>query len=576
MLYFNASSDTLGDALFELTAGSSTPTPVDPTGSVLSHLSGDDSAFHEFDGSLYFNEASVALSDDTLFKLDTSGTLTPLTFNNKTADEALQGAGEFGGFTDFAGSTYFVATTQSEGTQLFKLDAAGITEITDVSGGAFDANLVSGFVQYAGSVFFDAYNSTGGDDPYKLDANGTLTAIEPGILSGAGVNGGFQVFGGNLYFYANDSSYLHAQLIALDDNTTNGITFQAYDVNLGEGTNSFTSTPTVFGVGPPCFARGTRILTDCGAVAVERLEVGHRLVTASGGLRPIQWLGHRAFDDCRRHPNPRAVWPVRVSAGAFGDAQPSRDLWLSPDHSVAVEGALIPIRFLINGRSIAQVETATVEYWHVELDEHDILIAEGLTAESYLDTGNRGAFLNGGAFIEAHPEFEPKHWRETCLPLLAKRSEIAPAKARVLARLFEQGHELTREADAYVVADGQRIDPIRLSETRLAFALPAGCEAVVLKSNTFIPAHALAESKDERELGLCVARLQVDGDEVALEDATLSAPGWHGPERKDGRFQRRWTRGEVSLPAGARLALIDLAGLGHYWRVPAEALARVA
>ena len=327
---------------------------------------------------------------------------------------------------------------------------------------------------------------------------------------------------------------------------------------------------------PPCFATGTWILTDCGAVAVENLAIGDRLITQFGAARPIKWIGHRPLD-CSRHPNPRNVWPVRVAAGAFGDAQPSRDLRLSAGHAVAVDGALIPIRFLINGRSIAQVETATVEYWHVELDEHDVLIAEGLPAQSYLDTGNRGAFVNGGAFIEAHPDFEPKHWRETCLPLLGTRCEIAPAKARVLARLFEQGHELTREADAHVAADGRRIEPIRLSETRLAFALPAGRESVVLKSNAFIPAHALAESGDERELGLCVARLQIDGDDIVLEDEALAAFGWHRPEREAGRFQRRWTRGEVLLPAGTRLVLIDLAGRGHYWREPSPvAISRVA
>ena len=166
--------------------------------------------------------------------------------------------------------------------------------------------------------------------------------------------------------------------------------------------------------------------------------------------------------DCRRHRDPCAVWPVRVAAGAFGEQQPSRDLWLSPGHCVAADGVLIPIRYLMNGRSIAQVETATVEYWHIELDEHDILLAEGLPAESYLDCGNRSAFVNGGAFIEANPDFEPKDWRATCLPLVKQGSEVAKAKTRLLARVFEEGHELTREADAHVLADGRRIEPIRL------------------------------------------------------------------------------------------------------------------
>ena len=125
---------------------------------------------------------------------------------------------------------------------------------------------------------------------------------------------------------------------------------------------------------------------------------------------------------------------------------------------------------------------------------------------------------------------------------------------------------MTRGADAHVLADGRRIEPIWLSETRLAFALPEGCPSLILKSNTFVPAHTRAESFDDRELGLCVARLQIDGDEVALEDATPFARDWFGPETEEGKFVRRWTRGEALLPAGARLAMVDLAGHGYYWR----------
>ena len=328
---------------------------------------------------------------------------------------------------------------------------------------------------------------------------------------------------------------------------------------------------------PPCYCRGSLILTDHGEVAVEDLAIGGRVVTASGETRPVKWLGHRALD-CRRHRDPGAVWPVRVAAGAFGERQPARDLWLSPGHCVAVDGALIPIRFLLNGHSIAQVETDSVEYWHVELDEHDILLAQGLPAELYLDCGNRAAFANGGAFIEAHPDFEPKHWQDTCLPHVTEGPRVAEAKARLLARLFGEGHELTREADAHILADGRRIEPMRLSKTRLGFAFPADCQSLVLKSNTFVPTHTRAESSDDRELGLCVARLQIDGDDVALEDATLSPHGWHGRETDDeGRFARRWTRGEVLLPVGARLALVELAGHGYYWRKPSlEPIAQTA
>jgi hypothetical protein len=89
---------------------------------------------------------------------------------------------------------------------------------------------------------------------------------------------------------------------------------------------------------------------------------------------------------------------VRVAAHAFGADRPHRTLWLSPDHAVflADQAALVPIRYLLNGSTVAQVPMAEVTYWHVELDRHAVLLADGLPAESYLDTGNRAGFANAG------------------------------------------------------------------------------------------------------------------------------------------------------------------------------------
>jgi hypothetical protein len=107
-------------------------------------------------------------------------------------------------------------------------------------------------------------------------------------------------------------------------------------------------------------------------------------------LLPVKWIGSQSIE-CGGHPDPIRVWPVRIAAGAFGADVPGRDLLLSPDHAVFVDGALIPVRYLLNGASIAQVQCDAVDYFHVELSEHGVLIADGLPAESYLDTGNRSA-----------------------------------------------------------------------------------------------------------------------------------------------------------------------------------------
>ena len=169
----------------------------------------------------------------------------------------------------------------------------------------------------------------------------------------------------------------------------------------------------------PCFAEGTCIATESGPVAIETLALGDVVLTATGGGPAIvRWLGHRSVD-CARHPRPKDVWPVRVRAGAFGNRQPHRDLYLSPDHAVFVDDVLIPVKYLINGTSIAQTPVEQVTYYHVELQEHSILLAEGLPAESYLDTGDRSNFANNDGPIALYPDFASRIWdAEGCAPLV--------------------------------------------------------------------------------------------------------------------------------------------------------------
>jgi Hint domain len=182
-----------------------------------------------------------------------------------------------------------------------------------------------------------------------------------------------------------------------------------------------------------CFAAGTRIATPEGLVPVEDLREGDSVTTLDGVGRVV-WAGRRAVD-CARHPRPDSVWPVRVSAGAFGPGAPARDVYLSPDHAVYVDGVLIPVKRLVNGRSIAQVERASVIYHHIELERHDIVLAEGLPAESYLDTGDRADFGTEAGVIRLHPTFESAPawlWEtEGAAPLVQSGPVLERARGRL-------------------------------------------------------------------------------------------------------------------------------------------------
>ncbi|MDA8249199.1 MAG: Hint domain-containing protein, partial [Rhodospirillales bacterium] len=306
-----------------------------------------------------------------------------------------------------------------------------------------------------------------------------------------------------------------------------------------------------------CYRAGTRIATARGEVKIEHLRRGDLIRTLSGRFVRALWLGRRRID-CRRLARPEQAWPVRVAAHAFAPGQPARDLYLSPDHAVFVDGALVPVRYLVNGASIAQRPVGRVEYWHVELPAHDVVLAEGLPAESYLDTGNRAAFAGIRYRRPLPPAAALRLWRRrACAPLLASGPALAALHARLLARAGSLGHALTGSPALRVLADGR---PARgLGEGR--FRLPSGTREVRVLSRSFVPAHLAGPGGDARRLGVAVAQVRLDGAALALDDARL-ARGWYAPEAG-----WRWTGGEAVIAAeGAREIALSVAIAGRYWR----------
>lgn len=156
-----------------------------------------------------------------------------------------------------------------------------------------------------------------------------------------------------------------------------------------------------------CYARGTRIRTSRGEVKVEELAIGDLAITASGACKPVKWIGRRSYDE-RFCAGNHLIPPVRFEAGAITDGVPARALFVSPGHGMFVEGILVPAWRLINGVTITQEKHfRVIEYFHVELDEHDILLAENCPAESFHGEEHRGQFHNAAEFHALYRDAVP-------------------------------------------------------------------------------------------------------------------------------------------------------------------------
>ncbi len=309
-----------------------------------------------------------------------------------------------------------------------------------------------------------------------------------------------------------------------------------------------------------CFAAGTRLRTPRGEIRVEALRAGRdSVLTAAGRVAAIRWIGARTIS-VARHPSPERVMPVRVARGALGPGQPVRDLVLSPDHAVFLDGVLIPVRLLVNGRSIARVPVARVRYLHVELSCHDVILAEGLPVETYLDTGNRAAVTGAGHGRRGGEAVARRLWaRRGCAPLVESGPGLIAARRRVLTRAVSLGHLLTEDAALEVLADTEPV-PARERGGRWEATLPPGVRRLRLRSRWYVPAEVIPEATDPRRLGVAVARLWIDGRDAALDGPVLRE-GWHAPER-----HWRWTAGDAVIDVGgARHLAFRTAITGRYW-----------
>ncbi len=391
---------------------------------------------------------------------------------------------------------------------------ATVADVLEFGAGASIGNI--GDSGFQGIIGFDHFSFASGA---SASAAGTVTAFDAGQTIAGFALGDTLVLDG---FVANPTDATYVSGIGLELTGSSAITLDITGSGLGNhfavSNDGFSNTTIT--LNPPCFAEGTCILTEQGDVAVEHLRLGDTVVLADGRTAPIIWLGHRRID-LTRHAQPEQARPILIEAGAIADGVPARDLLVSPDHALYLDKHLIPAKTLINGATIRQIAARSVTYYHVELPAHAVLYAEATPAESYLETGNRGAFEDNGGALSLHPDFaQSRREAESCARFAVDGLVVERVRSRILDRA---GIATTS-------------DPA----TRIRHR-PDG--AAVIESQSAIAGHIMPDPRDCRCLGIKIATLTIGGVSIPL-DHPLLVQGWHACEPGG-----RWTDGAAVIPA---------------------------
>jgi hypothetical protein len=311
-----------------------------------------------------------------------------------TPDDYAEDVGQF--TVDFSQlATTGTITVVDQLPVLSNADVAGVTGGDPIEGVLESVDTTAVTPYGLGTAVISDIDTTTGDPP-AAGTDSYPTTYTADIL---GINSAGQILVGvEPYVSATDGDPYQGQYAILSDTSLDesGVPVSEY----GTTTDLTFTNPSA---DLPCFAAGTRIGTGTGDVAGEAIAAGDIVRTISGVLRPVVWVGHRTVD-ISRHPRPELVRPILIEAGAVADAAPARDLVVSPDHALFVDGVLIPAKYLVNDVTIRVLDVPSITYHHIELAEHDVVLAENLPAETFLDTGNRDNFA-GSPVVAAHPDF---------------------------------------------------------------------------------------------------------------------------------------------------------------------------
>ncbi|MFT8483158.1 MAG: Hint domain-containing protein [Gluconobacter cerinus] len=355
--------------------------------------------------------------------------------------------------------------------------------------------------------------------------------------------------------------------------------------NVGYTLASDTSGDLVYEV---CFLADTLIAGPNGNIAVQDLAPGDTVTSYRDGQAyssTVSWAGKAHCVVRPEKADDEAGYPVRILENAIALGVPFQDMLVTSEHCLFLDGKFIPVRMLVNGRSIFYDKSFTsYDYFHIETEGHSVIMANGSLTESYLDTGNRRAFeQKSNVFMFGQ---KAKSWEnDAAAALTVCRDLVEPVYRQIEQRAQElqfavQAPAATTvtESDLHLVSDrGHRIQPLRTVDNRVMFMIPSDVSSVRIVSNSSRPSDAIGPFVDDRRmLGVLIGDVSFFDSGVTVNIKTHltkeNLSGWHSVEH----IPMRWTNGNAYLPLGARLPggigllAIKVEAAGPYVVAPAD------